>query len=77
MYFDIGVLRKTTYMCKLFGIGPRHVGSGAEAADPYAAFFYKYISKNAYFRHRSIYNDKIRHQCNRVRKNKNPTSGAA
>ena len=39
VYFDIGVLRKTTYMCKLFGVGPRHVASGAEAAALCAAFF--------------------------------------
>ena len=62
----------TTYMCKLLWGWFLHVGSEAEAAASCEAFFYKYVSRNAYFRHQSIFNDKFRHQCNRAWKNYKP-----
>ena len=39
---------------------------------PAKLFFYKYVSRNAYFRHQSIFNDKFCHQCNRAWKNYKP-----
>ena len=64
LQFSIKELWMTTYMFKLLWGWFLHVGSEAAAAASCEAFFYKYVSINAYFRHQSIFNDKIRHQCN-------------